>query len=681
VPRDPRYDILFEPVKIGPVTAPNRFYQVPHCTGMGMTLPRTHAAMRAVKAEGGWGVVCTEYCSIHPSSDDSPYAFCTLWDDDDVRALATITAAIHEHGALAGVELWHGGAHSDNRWSRTAPLAPSATPAHFGFPVQARAMDKADIRNLRRWQTDAARRAVAAGFDIVYVYAGHAYLLSQFLSRRLNHRTDEYGGSLENRVRLTREVIEDTRAAVGDRAAVALRFAVDELMGADGMTSDGEARDIVGLLAELPDLWDVNISDAGNDSLSSRFGEEGWQEPHVAWVKAMTTKPVVGVGRFTSPDAMAGQVGRGVLDLIGAARPSIADPWLPRKIAEGRVEDIRECIGCNVCRASNNEGVPLRCTQNPTMGEEWRRGWHPERIAPKGSESSILVVGAGPAGLEAARALGGRGYRVLLAEAGAELGGRVARECRLPGLAAWGRVRDWRVGQIARMTNVEVYRGSAMTVVDARDAGCSDVVIATGARWRRDGAGRHVHHPAPIDPAMTVLTPDEIMDGARPGGRIVVIDDDTYYMGGLMALTLARAGARLTLATPNAVVGPWTAMTNEQDRILAALVAQGVVLVTGHRLARIEADAAVVAGISGEGERRLAADAVVLVTARYPVDALYHDLVADAAALQRARVRSVTRVGDCLAPGIIAMAVHAGHQFARELDDPAPMMKRERMLV
>ena len=134
-------------------------------------------------------------------------------------------------------------------------------------------------------------------------------------------------------------------------------------------------------------------------------------------MKGKTGKPVVGVGRFTSPDTMVRQIRSGVLDLIGAARPSIADPFLPKKIEEGRIDEIRECIGCNVCVATYAEGVPIRCTQNPTMGEEWRRGWHPERITAPGSDDRVLVVGAGPAGLECARALGQRGYGVTLADA------------------------------------------------------------------------------------------------------------------------------------------------------------------------------------------------------------------------------------------------------------------------
>ena len=303
----------------------------------------------------------------------------TLWDREDERALAATAEAIKTHGSLAAIELWHGGAHACNRLTRQPTLAPSARAHYFVQPGAARAMDKADIAAFRSWQRDAALRAKRAGFDIVYVYAGHDYLPFQFLSPLSNRRGDEYGGCLANRVRLLREMIEDTKDAVGERCGVAVRLAVDELQGPHGITSEGEGREVISLLAELPDLWDVNVAGyLGNDSCSARFSEEGFQEEKVAFVKALTKKPVVSVGRFTSPDTMVSQIRRGVQDFIGAARPSIADPFLPRKIAEGREEEIRECIGCNICRAANNEGVPLRCTQNPTMGEEWRRGWHPE---------------------------------------------------------------------------------------------------------------------------------------------------------------------------------------------------------------------------------------------------------------------------------------------------------------
>ena len=347
--RHSRYDILFEPVKIGPVTAKNRFFQVPHCNGMGRSFPSSMAEMRRTKAEGGWAVVCTEEIEIHPSGDHSPWAGGRLWDDTDIPVLAKMCDGIHEFGSLAGAELNHAGQMSPNRYSRSVPLSPSHIPVASHEPLQAREMDLQDIKNLRKWHRDAAIRAVKAGFDIVYVYAGHQLsTISHFLSRYRNRRSDHYGGSLENRARLLREILADTKDAVGHTCGVAIRFAVDELKGSMGFTSTGEGYDLIEMLAEEPDLWDVNISSWEHDSATSRFKQSGYQDDYVSFVKKITSKPVVGVGRYTSPDAMVSLVKSGQLDMIGAARPSIADPFLPKKIEEGRVEDIRECIGCNI---------------------------------------------------------------------------------------------------------------------------------------------------------------------------------------------------------------------------------------------------------------------------------------------------------------------------------------------
>jgi len=669
--RDPRYDVLFEPVRIGPVTARNRFYQVPHCNGMGRHYPTPMAVMRGVKAEGGWAVVCTEQCDIHHSGATTREI--RLWDRKDIPTLARMADQVHQHGGLAGIELVHMGYYASNVESREVPFAPTGKPIHYINPVHARTADKTDIRNYRRWHRKAALNARAAGFDIVVVYAGHDLALPMhFLARRHNHRTDEYGGRLENRARLLREVIEDTKAAVGDRCGVVVRFAVEELLGEGGVTVGAEGHDVVAMLAELPDLWDVNCAAWENDSISARFADEGFQEPYIDFVKKLTTKPVVGVGRYTSPDRMVSLIRNGVMDMIGAARPSIADPFLPRKIEEGRIDDIRECIGCNICVAWDSFYAPMRCTQNPTMGEEWRRGWHPERMPAKDTDDTVLVVGAGPAGLEAARGLGQRGYKVTLAEAERELGGRVARECRLPGLATWGRVRDWRVGQIGKMTNVEVYPGSRMAAEDVLQSGASLVAIATGATWRKDGTGRTTGFPIPGSDGANVATPDDVMAGRAPEGPVVVYDDDHYYMGSVMAEALVAAGRAVVYVTTQATVAAWTAYTLEQGRIQKRLIELGVEIVAGHSLAAVAPDAVELACVYTGRVTRRACRSVVMVTAQAPDDALYHALIKKPSRLKAAGIRRVARIGDCYGPGIIAAAVWQGHRFARELGAPMP---------
>jgi len=669
--RDARYDILFEPLEIGPVTAKNRFYQAPHCNGMGRTFPSSMAAMRGVKAEGGWAVVSTEQIDIHPSSDITPATEGRLWSDQDIPYLARMCDAVHEHNALASIEPVHNGKWAANLYSRDVPLFPTHMPVtDANAPVQARAMDKADIRNFRRWHLDAVKRAKQAGFDIICCYAGHNLSLAgQFMLNRYNFRTDEYGGSLENRTRLFREIIEETKEAVGDCMAVIVRFAVDELRGAEGLEWDKEGRDIVEMLAELPDLWDVNVAEWENDSITSRFSEEGHQEPFVEFVKKITTKPVVTVGRYTSPDRMVSIIRKGIVDMIGAARPSIADPFLPRKIEEGRIEDIRECIGCNICVAWDIMKAPMRCTQNPTKGEEWRKGWHPERIPKKSTDGSVLIVGAGPAGLEAARAAGERGYDVILAEASQELGGRVTHESRLPGLSTWARVRDYRTYQLSQMANVEVYKASNLNAEQVLEFGASHVAIATGAKWRRDGYGRAHQFAIPGTDGSNVLTPDDILSGIRPDGPVVIYDDDHYYMASVIAEKLVADGQKVLYATPETVASAWTKYTMEQHRIQSRLLEIGVEIVPTHLLSSIEPDSVSLSCAYSGKIREIDAASVVMVTSRVPNDSLYQDLNGDVEQLRGAGINTLHRIGDCHGPATIAAAIYEGHRYARELGD------------
>ena len=469
-----------------------------------------------------------------------------------------------------------------------------------------------------------------------------------------------------------------------------MRFAVDELLGSKGITSENEGREVVEMLAEIPDLWDVNISEWENDSATSRFEKEGYQEPYIDFVKSLTTKPVVGVGRYTSPDTMVSLIKRGVMDMIGAARPSIADPFLPKKIDEGRVDEIRECIGCNICVAGDWLSVPMRCTQNPTMGEEWRRGWHPERIEPRESDDGILVVGGGPAGLECALALGKRGYRVILAEESEELGGRVSKESKLPGLAEWGRVGDHRVVMLEKLKNVTLYLGSSLSTEDILEFsaddkfGFSHVFLATGATWRRDGIARENREPIPGLEHVSVLTADDLMLGVSAHGKVVIFDDEHYYMGGVLAEKLRLDGHDVQLVTPAPDISTWTHNTMEQGHIQKRLLELGVELTPHHNLASVHPGAVELACVFTDRRVRHACDTLVLVTERLPNDDLYKAMRVDPAGIAKSGLKTIQCIGDCLAPGIIAAAVHSGHLAAREFEADAsgevPFL-RERVML
>ena len=540
---------------------------------------------------------------------------------------------------------------------------------HVGFMgnQRSKAMDAGDIRNLLGWQAEAARKARRAGFDIVYVYAGMGYLPYEFLLPEWNHRTDEYGGCVANRVRIVRELLEVTKDAVGDKCAVALRISLEELRGRRSDRAASEAHEVVQLLADVPDLWDVKMDSSPTDCAPSRFTAEGSHEPIIDFVKQITKKPVVGVGRFTSPDTMVSQIRRGVLDLIGAARPSIADPFLPRKIDEGREQDIRECIGCNICISSWHDSVPVRCTQNPTIGEEWRRGWHPERYAIAGSSSSVLIVGGGPAGLECALTFARRGYSVSLAEAADNFGGRLRFETTLPGLATWGRVLDWRLGQLQRLPNVTLYAGNQLSVNDILELEHQRVIIATGARWTR-----MLYSPLELPVGELeqphVYTPDDVATGAYLDGPIVVFDFDNYYMGGALAEHLTQAADDVAYVTPAGHASAWTIMTNEQPQVHRALAKAGVRLHTLSRVVRFELGEVVIANLFTGEERHLPCRSLVIVGARTARDELYQALMMRAQELEPAGIISVDRIGDALVPGAIVHAVHSGHRYARELD-------------
>jgi dimethylamine/trimethylamine dehydrogenase len=657
-------------MQIGPVTAKNRFYQVPHCNGGGYRDPSAAAAMRGIKAEGGWGVIFTEQTEMHHSSEIAPFIELRLWEDKDIPMLGKMAGKMKEHGALAGIQLAYSGINGPNLYTKEVPMAVSAMPIRTftNDPVQARALDKQDIRDLRRWFVNAAQRSKRAGFDLICLYGAHGFgIFQHFLSRATNQRSDEYGGSLENRARFVNEVIADMRDAVGDSMGITLRVSLDETIGDLGF-SNAELRDFIEMNRDLPDLWDLAQGTWEDCSGPSRFKEEAAQEQLVRGIHDLTSKPIVGVGRFTSPDVMARMVRQGVLDFIGCARPSIADPFLPKKIDEGRIEDIRECIGCNICITGDMTMSISRCTQNPTFMEEWRKGWHPERMNAKGTSQSVLVVGAGPAGLEATRALAERGYDVALAEAGTALGGRVARERLLPGLSAWGRVVDYRAYQIGQKPNVETYFDSALDADSILEFGFENICIATGAKWRRDGVSRQHVVPFPTDAAMPVYTPDDLMAGRLPGGKVVIYDDDHYYMGGVLAELLASNGALVSLVTPSAYVSDWTVNTLEQHTIHRRLAQMGVQIVLNRGVVEIGADHVVTNCTYTDQLTPVACDAVVLVSSRIETNGVYRALKDRQVEWADAGIKTVQIIGDANAPGPIAWATYAGHRYARELD-------------
>ena len=658
--RDSRYDILFEPIQIGPVKMKNRFYVAPHADSFGMGKMDEMIAYRKARAEGGWGAVCTGETMIHETSDHAPFVCTRLSSDEFIEPMSRLTSALHDQGSLAGVELAHVGA-SCPSWSyRQHPISPSAQfPRLYNNPITARKMDKKDIAEFRGWYRKAAKRAQQAGFDIIYAYCAHDLsLLQDFLMQGTNKRTDEYGGVFDNRVRLIKEVLSDLKDTVGDTCAIAFRFSVEDRQRPSSLNIQEDGRRVVEALSDIPDLWDVNVADWGWDSGSSRFFEEGEQEPFISFVKQVTNKPVVGVGRFTSPDTMVSQIRRGILDIIGAARPSIADPFLPNKIDNGEIDNIRECIGCNVCAAEVMNNTAIRCTQNPSVGEEHRKGWHSESVPPAHDDSkSILIIGGGPAGLEAALTFGKRGYQVTLADGGEEWGGRLVRERKMPRLSAWGRVVDYRVGQLQLMPNVEMYLASPLIANDVEGFKADHVIVATGATWHRNGTGRSHTDPIPGWDQAHVYSPESILNDELPEGDVVVYDDDYYYMASVIIDKLVAAGRKVTYVTSASIPAPWTINTLEFDHIIRAMKESRVEMVLGTVISSIGETTVQLLQQLSEKASQISANSVVLVTGQLANDSLYYDLQQKH---ESGLIKSLERIGDCISPALIAQATHDG---------------------
>jgi dimethylamine/trimethylamine dehydrogenase len=701
MPRDPRHDILFEPIQIGPKTARNRLWQASHCMGGGAERPGFQAEHRAIKAEGGWAVVGTEYTAIAPESEDMPRIAGRLWDQGDVRNYRLMTEKAHEHGALASVQLWYGGPFAGGGESRMLGVrkAASHARAYLGIPVAGRAMSKDEIREVQQYYVRAARLAREAGFDIVCLLCSTAIdITHQFLLPALNNRTDEYGGGLENRARFALETYEQVREAVGEEMAITVRLGVDTLahpygMGDLGIRVDGDGGGFMELADDLIDMWDLVIGplEWGEQAGPSRTHPTNWARDIMMEARKHTEKPLANVGRLTDPGTMVAMIESGQCDVIAAARPTISDPYLPNKIDEGRLDDIRECIGCNMCISKFEVGaLPIVCTQNATIGEEYRRGWHPEKFTrAANAEKDVLVIGAGPAGMECARILGERGMsHVHLVEAEGEIGGHVKDIAALPRLGEWGRVINYRQIQLDKLRNVEVITGERLSKQQVLEYGAELVIVATGSYWSPTGVHDVENQPVPGADAESqdhVLTPDQVFAGKDPGKRVVVFDTDGYFLAATLAERFAREDRQVTLVTPLAETAPYTEKTLEQPRLVRLLLELGVTIHNYTTLGRVEPGAATLIDVWNDAETTVECDGVVLVTQRVPHESLFLELRDDPEGLEREGIEAVYRVGDCAVPSTIADAVFEGHRLAREIDSPHPDYPlpyiRERRLI
>ncbi|MEV4521816.1 FAD-dependent oxidoreductase [Micromonospora tulbaghiae] len=545
---------LLSPTRLGRLTLRNRVFVPGHTTNFGLNnVPtRRHVAYHAERARGGAGLIITEAIRVHPTSAGRSISLGSF-DDSSIPAYAAVTEAVHEHGARMFAQIMHAGRQANGDATRTAAWSSSPVPWAAGSHVP-HAMGRRDIATVVAAFAAAGRRMREAGFDGLEVHAGHGHLLQQFLSPHTNTRDDAYGGSLDNRMRLTREVLTAVLAAAPD-LPVGLRVSADEFL--PGGLDPAAVLEIVGKLrAEFP-LAYVHVSHSayhGSWSLATQmadmsFGHAPFRHHAALFKQEFPDLPVLAVCRLDSLPEAAELVAAGEADLVGLARPHIADPHLVRKAEQGRQHEVRACLACNQgCIGRLETSLPISCVVNPEVGaeQEWADAW-PELPGPSGARN-VLVVGGGPAGLEAALSAHRAGHRVTVVEARDHLGGQVEVAARVPGRERLGLLtRD--LARDVEAAGIPVRLGRRAGVDDVLAGGYQDVVLATGSRpARRELPGG----PPVIDIWQAV---DDLADpGYRPAGAVVVLDDEGTWSAASVAEALARRGARVHLVSPTATV-------------------------------------------------------------------------------------------------------------------------------
>lgn len=644
------FPLLLSPLRIGPALLRNRIVSTGHDTVMahdGQVSEQLIAYQRA-RAEGGTGLIVIQVAGVHSSAK---YTYHVLMADTDdcIPGYARLVEAIHAPGATAFGQLLHPGREimQSQEGSLPVSLSASATP-NERFRVMPRAMSSALIGEVIEGFGEAASRLQRAGIDGVEIVASHGYLPAQFLNPRVNIRTDEYGGSLEQRLRFLRESIEAVRARVEDRIAVGLRISVDEASH-DGLESDEvlEALALLesdGTLDYVSTVVGSSATLSGSDHIAApMFSEAAYAAPILAPVKAVLSVPVIVTGRVNQPQEAEAILRAGQADAVGMTRALICDPRMPEKAADGRAEEIRACIGCNqACIGHFHLGYPISCIQHPETGHEMTFG----TVIPTVTRATIVVVGGGPAGLKAAAVAAERGHRVTLVEQAARVGGQVLTAERIPGRAEFGGAIT-NLHAEAERAGVEIRTGTRADAQLVNELGAGTVIIATGARPRTPAIER--------EGSLPVIQAVDVLEGcAVPPGPVLVVDWRSDWVSLGVARALAEAGHRVTLATNGHGAGEML-QQYVRDAMVASLARLGVTTIPLTRLYGVDDDTAYLQHVLTEEPvivEGLAA--VVLAAGSESVDDLGDEL-------ESAGVR-VLRAGDCLAPRTVEEAVLEGLQ-------------------
>jgi 2,4-dienoyl-CoA reductase-like NADH-dependent reductase (Old Yellow Enzyme family) len=664
---DSKYPHVFSPIALGPLELPNRFYFAPHGVALNVNNEPSNdfAWYSAERARGGCSLVIQSlnvYGKVEGTG--SPYPA------RNVASFRAMADKVHGEGGRICGQLWFFW-EATGQWQHLSPPRPALAPSSFQHNLtyaSTHALRASEVGQIVEAYRQSATHLREAGYDAVEVHISHGTLLEQFVSPYFNRRTDEYGGSLENRMRLAFECLEAVREAVAGELAIGIRYNCDELL--QGGYGQEEAAEILAKFCAsgLLDFADLDVAVEPNQfwlGMPNYFVEK---QPYRKYVEAMRGAvgdvPVLSViGRMSSIAEAEEVIASGVADMVGSARALIAEPDLVRNAREGNENRSRTCIHCNWCMSGAFVLGAFGCAINPASSHErfWG-GWSwEERTA---TPSRVVVIGGGPGGMEAARVAGKKGHDVVVFDAREELGGNFRLWAQLPGREWFMKAIKWWTSELENL-GVDVRLGTEATVDTVLAERPDAVIVATGSRYSTTGRSGFLNQDIPGHDRDFVFTPDDFyLDGVRPTGKVVVLDTEGINTGAGIVQLLADAGAEVELVTPAFAPVTLELMGSlEVGFIVGRMKAAGVKLSTSQYVRSIGDRSVTVYDVFTNVDRTIDdVDAVILATSREANDQFSDGL--------EGNVKQVFAIGDALAPRTWGASTYEGQLFARFIGEP-----------
>jgi mycofactocin system FadH/OYE family oxidoreductase 2 len=649
------YRYLFSPLKIGSVVVPNRINFGAHLTNLAedQRISDGHIHYYRERARGGCGLITTEEMTVHPS-DQAYDKLVDAFDPEVIPGYKRLTRVIHEFDTKIFAQLNHNGMQADGSISRRPVWGPSPGSDPI-YRETCKEMEIEDIQECIEYYARSAAYVMEGGFDGIELQVGHSSLIRQFLSPATNHREDEYGGSFQNRLRFCLELIDAVRKVLGQDFTLGIRLNADEMHPRGGLTLEDAKRIAVGLEAVGKlDFMDLSLGTFHNLYLveGSMHTPLAYTIPLSVGIRSVVGIPVYCTNRINDPHLAERILADGQGDMINMVRALIADPELPNKAHEGRDEDIRHCIACNQgCIGRMALGYTIGCIQNPAAGQEKELGT--DTLKPCDRPKKVVVVGAGPAGLEAARVAALRRHRVILLEKDDEVGGQNIVAGKAPGREEITGVTRWLLNQVNKL-EIEIRLGvevnAEMVLKEEPDA----VVIATGSVPKErpfPGAYSYPH---------VVNTQQTLKRELETGQKVLLIDLDGHHQATGTAEFLADLGKTVHMITPALFVGGQLGPLQDLYLARQRLAKKGVTFTPD--IAVLEIQGTLVKGLNVYSNETVdfdGYDTIVLAAGNLSDDQLYFDL--------KGKVKELHRIGDCVAPRKTDMAIVEGHRVGRLL--------------